>query len=248
MLLCKIKDFEINFSCEKEILTFVESLIQQNKSCQIVTLNLLMYLQSKKDKEVYYAIKNADLVLPDSFGIKFFGSIICKKFLNRFAGIDLIYKLINLSKKKGYRIYLLGSKEDVVKKTFDVMKYNFGANVVGYHNGYFDKNEEDKIIAEINSVFPEILLVGLSIDKQEKWIYKNLSKIKSKIIVGVGGSFDVISGTLHRAPKIFIYLGLEWFFRLIQEPWRIVRILKLPVAMITIFFDILFSKSEYKKI
>ncbi|MFQ3675644.1 MAG: WecB/TagA/CpsF family glycosyltransferase [Endomicrobiia bacterium] len=248
MFLCKIKDFEINFSTEKEILEFIENLIKQNKVSQIVTLNLLMYLQSKIDKEIYNAIKNATLILPDSLGIKLFGSFVCGKILKRFAGIDLIYKLCDLSKQKGYKIYLLGSKPDVVQKTCEVMKQKFGANVVGCQSGYFDDTEEENIINNINAVNADIVFVGLSVEKQEKWIYKNLHKIKTKIIIGVGGSFDVISGVLRRAPKIFINLGLEWFFRLIQEPWRVFRMLKLPLAVTIILFDILFYKREYKKI
>ena len=103
-----------------------------------------------------------------------------------------------------------------------------GLKIVGVHNGYFDNKEERKVIAEIMGLQPSLLLVGLGSPKQEKWIYNNLRLTGAKLAIGIGGSFDVMSGNLKRAPKIFCELGLEWFYRLITQPSRFKRMLKLP--------------------
>lgn len=230
----------IDFSERESIVSKIESFLNSTtKTSQIITLNPLIYIQAKKDKDVYCAIKNAALVIPDAIGIVLIGGLLSFKFYKRFPGIELIYELCKLSDKKKYRVYLLGGKKEVVEKTAKVLRYVYGVNIVGYHDGYFDSIKEGKIIEEINTKKIDILFVALSTEKQEKWIYKNLNNIKSKIVIGVGGSFDVISGCVSRAPTLFRRLGLEWFFRLTQEPHRIVRILKLPLAMTIICIDVI---------
>ncbi len=245
MSLCKIKDFIINFSDKRTIVKIIENLIKQNRTSQIVTLNLLMYLWSKKDKKTYNAIKNAALVIPDSIGITFFGSILLRKKVMRIPGIDLLITLCELSKEKGYKIYLLGSKENIVEHAAGVIKKKYGANIVGFHHGYF-KDDGNKVVEEINKLCPDIIFVGLELKNQENWIFKNLKSINAKVIMGVGGSFDVISGKLLRAPKLFMVLGLEWFFRLVQQPWRIFRILNLPLAFTMVFFDVIYDSKVLK--
>jgi N-acetylglucosaminyldiphosphoundecaprenol N-acetyl-beta-D-mannosaminyltransferase len=122
------------------------------------------------------------------------------------------------------------------------LKKQFCVDVVGYHHGYIfldGKDFSEEIIDDINKKSVDILLVGLPTELQEHWIKKNIDKLNCKIVIGVGGSFDIISGRLKRAPKLFRILGLEWYFRLLQEPWRIKRILKLPLALTILFFDCL---------
>ena len=109
-----------------------------------------------------------------------------------------------------------------------------GLKIVGVHNGYFNEKEERNIISDIKRAHPSLLLVGLGSPKQEKWIYNNLRLTGAKAAIGIGGSFDVMSGNLKRAPKIFCRLGLEWFYRLITQPTRIKRMMKLPKFVLTV--------------
>ncbi len=245
MSVCKINIYLNNNI--SQIISYLDKLLSQNvyiKSQQIVTLNLLMYLYAKKDINTYYAIKNAKLVLPDSAGIVLAGFLSTKKIFKRIPGIELIFHLCKLAEFKGYKIFLLGSKDQVVRKTKDVLEQNYKINIVGFHHGYFDFNDTF-IINKINFYQPDILFVGLPTEKQEKWIYCNLNKLKAKIVIGVGGSFDVISGRLRRAPKIFLITGMEWLFRLIQEPWRIKRVVKLPISFLLFLIDVLSSKIKF---
>lgn len=109
-----------------------------------------------------------------------------------------------------------------------------GLKIVGGHNGYFDAEEEKKIIADIKRLSPSILLVGLGAPKQEKWIYEHLEEVGAKVAIGVGGSFDVMAGNVKRAPKLFRKLGLEWFYRLITQPTRWRRMMRLPKFALTV--------------
>ena len=113
---------------------------------------------------------------------------------------------------------------------------------MGTANGYFDKEREKEIIAEINELKPDLLLVGIGFPKQEKWIYDHIKELNVKLAIGVGGSFDVMSGNVKRAPQFFIDHGLEWFYRLITQPSRFVRMLQLPLFMLVVIKTKIFGK------
>lgn len=112
-----------------------------------------------------------------------------------------------------------------------------GIKVEGYHHGYFDQDEEKKIIEEIIESKPDIIFVALGAPKQEKWIWDNKDKLPAKIAMGVGGSLDVLAGRVKRAPEFFRKAGLEWFYRLIKEPKRFFRMMKLPKFVLLAFYD-----------
>lgn len=114
-----------------------------------------------------------------------------------------------------------------------MVKYK-GLKVVGYRNGYFSPKDESQILADIRNASPDLLLVGLGSPKQEKWIYDNLRFTCAKAAIGVGGSFDVMAGNIKRAPKIYRKFGLEWLYRLIKQPSRFKRMMKLPEFAILI--------------
>jgi len=169
-------------------------------------------IRAQKDEEFRNILNSADFCLCESRGIYLMAKLLGKGIKEPINGIELIQKL------KG-RIFLLGGKDDTVKKTAEKL----GDSVVGFEHGYQDLNE---VIGKINQLKPEILLVGLGSPKQEKFIYENLKKMPSvKLAIGVGGAFDFISGRVRRAPKIVQKIGLEWVWRLILEPRRTKRVL-----------------------
>lgn len=243
MFLFQTKDFKILFATSEFILKEIDNLITKNNysASQVVTLNLLIYFQTKVDKTAYSALKNAKLVICDSFGVALVCSVFSFRFLRHQPGIELIDKLC---KERKYKIYLLGSTQKVVEEAKNNLVLKYNANIVGSHHGYIFSSEEllEEVLYDIEKKSPDILLVGLPTELQESWIWRNLNKLKCKVVIGVGGSFDVISGKLKRAPKVFRILGLEWFFRLVQQPWRFLRIIKLPLALALLFFDCLSSK------
>ena len=134
--------------------------------------------------------------------------------------------LCSMSSEKGYKIFLYGAKEEVVKTAKKKLKEKYeNIKIVGTMNGY--EKDEQKIIDAINKSNADIVFVALGSPKQENWILNNKEKINAKIFQGVGGSFDVISGNIKRAPKWMQKIGLEWLYRLIKEPKRIFRQIKL---------------------
>ena len=243
MYVFKLNDIKITFAEVKEIIDLIKNFLSNEKNpCQIVTLNSLIYLQSKIDPFVKKSLEEAKLVLCDSFGIALCCSIFSRRLLKHQPGVELIEHICELAKQNGYNIYLFGAKNEVVSSAAEKLKEQFCVDVVGYHHGYIfldGKDLSEEIIDDINKKSVDILLVGLPTELQEHWIKKNIDKLNCKIVIGVGGSFDIISGRLKRAPKLFRILGLEWYFRLLQEPWRIKRILKLPLALTILFFDCL---------
>lgn len=235
---------KIVFAKTSEILQEITSIINTTtKPAQIITLNSLIYLQSKFDFYSKKAIETAKLIICDSFSIALCCSLFSLRILKHQPGVELLEDLFFLSKKKNYKIFLFGGHNQVLEVVSNKLKKQ-GIEIVGIHHGYIfsPKDLTDEVVNYINETSTDILLVGLPTEIQESWIYKNLNKLKCKVIIGVGGSFDVLSGKLKRAPKFFRMLGLEWYFRTLQEPWRIFRIIKLPLAIVCFIFDCLESR------
>lgn len=218
---------KVNRVDSSDVLKNISAFIKEGRPHLIVTLGTEMLILAQKDSLFKEIINRADLVTPDGAGIVWahgkFGNILKGKV----AGIDLIEKICQFSLKEGWRIYFLGAKEEVVKKAVDNLKKKYPAlAVAGYHNGYFQN--DDEIIKEINSSSANILFLALGSPKQERWFYENRSKLKTSVCMGVGGSLDIISGIKKRAPEWMIKAGLEWLYRLIQEPKRFARMLAIP--------------------
>lgn len=194
-----------------------------NKKMFIVTANPETIMISEKDEELKKMLLDDNVTLvPDGIGIVKAAKMINFDIKERITGIDIANKLLEYGDELNKSIYLFGSKQEVIDSMKEVLNSKYPNLVIaGSSNGYV-KNK-DEIIDIIAKVKPDIILVALGIPLQEKLIYKHLSKFEKGIFVGVGGSFDVISGHKKRAPKIFIKLNLEWLYRIIKEPKRLKR-------------------------
>ena len=204
----------------------------------IATVNALAMEEALNDKKYHSILKDTLLTLSDGVGIKVGLSMLGTPIQERVTGIDFTYSLCRLASMNGWPVYFLGAEGDISAKAAKILAEKYpGLIIAGARNGYFDFYDE-KIPEEIMQSGTKILFVAMGIPRQEKWI-KHHSNILSKCIaVGLGGSFDVISGRLKRAPLWMQKCGLEWFYRLIQEPWRWRRMLGLPIFV----FRIIFSK------
>lgn len=201
----------------------------------ICTPNPEIVMEAQKDRELMNILKEADMVVPDGIGVVWASKYSETRLTERVAGYDLTQNLMAELAATGETFYFFGGAPGVASTAArKMMKKYPGLKIVGVHNGYFDEKEEKKIIQDIKTKSPSILLVGLGAPKQEKWIYDNIRLVGAKVAIGVGGSFDVMAGNVKRAPKIFQKLGLEWFHRLITQPTRWRRMMRLPKFALTV--------------
>ncbi len=144
-------------------------------------------------------------------------------------------RLLEVGQQKHFKIYLLGAQKETIEKTVANIHKNYpNVDVVGYHDGYFDWNNND-FAKEIATLQPDLVFVALGVPRQEKWITENLDKFSKGVFIGVGGSFDVIAGTVKRAPVLWQKLNLEWLYRLLRQPSRFGRMLVLPRFALKVF-------------
>ena len=213
----------------------VMGFLADDKQHYICTPNPEIVMEAQQDKELMKILREADLVVPDGIGVVWASRYSEILLTERVAGYDLTQNIFSRIAGKNESVYFFGGAPGVASTAARQMKKVYpGLKIVGGHNGYFDAEEEKKIIADIKRLSPSILLVGLGAPKQEKWIYEHLEEVGAKVAIGVGGSFDVMAGNVKRAPKLFRKLGLEWFYRLITQPTRWRRMMRLPKFALTV--------------
>ena len=217
-----------------EALSKLKGFLKENRNHMLFTPNPEMVVKSRENPEFANILNSGDLVVADGIGIVIASHIMKTEIKERVAGCDLIQTLFENTDKR-ISVYLLGAKEgvcEIAKQNIETKYKN--VKVTGFHHGYFKKDDEIKIIDEIKHLKPDVLLVGLGMFKQEKWIYDNRDNLPVKISAGIGGSIDIFAGTVKRAPKIFQKLGLEWFYRVLKQPSRILRLGALPKFLILV--------------
>lgn len=203
-----------------------------NEKTFIVTANPETFMISEKNIEVKNMLLDKNTIMvPDGIGIIKAGKRLGVKINERITGIDIAYKLLEYGNEFNKSIYLFGAKQEVIVNMQKVLEKDYpNLILVGSSNGYV--SDKDKVFDEIVKLEPDIVLVALGIPLQEMLIYKYLDRFKKGIFVGVGGSFDVISGLKKRAPSIFIKLDLEWLYRIMKEPKRLRRFYKNNIKFI----------------
>lgn len=208
---------------EESFYEILNDKLKKNEKMFIVTANPETFMKSENDMELNKLLHDEETVLvPDGIGIVKASRNIGYDIKERITGIDIANKLLEYGDNLKKDIFLFGSKQEVIDSMKQVLKEKYvNLNVVGTSNGYV--SDKDEVFENILQLNPDIILVALGIPHQEKLIYKHLDKFNKGIFVGVGGSFDVISGHKKRAPKIFIKLNLEWLYRIMKEPKRIKR-------------------------
>lgn len=195
----------------------------------VCTPNPEIVMEAQKDRELMGILRAADLVLPDGVGVVWASKYSKRRIRERVAGYDFVQSLFRKMEHTEHTVYFFGGAPGVTAAAARRMQREYPQlKIVGTHNGYFDAREEQRIIKEIRALRPSLLLVGLGAPKQEKWMYENRRLADIRLCVGVGGSFDVMAGNVKRAPKLFQKLGLEWLYRLLSQPKRIFRMMRLP--------------------
>lgn len=197
--------------------------LKNNKKTFVVTANPETFMISEKNEDVRKMLLDKETVMvPDGIGVLKAGKKIGYNIEERITGIDIANELLKFGNEQKKSIYLFGSKQEVIDSMKIVIKEQYpNLKLVGTSNGYV--TDKDKVFDEIVKLEPDIVLVALGIPLQEMLIYKHLNRFKKGIFVGIGGSFDVMSGMKKRAPKIFIKLNLEWLYRIMKESKRFKR-------------------------
>lgn len=210
-----------------ENLTIVEDYIRKGGFHLIVTINGEMLSKAISDREFLNILRNADLVIPDGIGVVLGARRFGERITQRIPGIEFGWELLRKSEEKGYKVFFLGAKEEILEKAIEKIIGNFPKlNIVGKHHGYF--SSDDEIRSLILNSHPDILFVGMGGIKQEKWIIKN-KDLNVPINIGIGGSFDVWSGKVKRAPLWVRKMGIEWLYRTVTQPERVWRLKNLLV-------------------
>lgn len=206
-------------------------LIDAREGRYVVTPNPEIVMLAKENPALKEALAGADIVLPDGAGIVKGAAILGRPMKEKVPGIDFACGVMARLTERGGSVYLFGAKPGVAEAAAETLRTKFpGLVISGTSDGYF--SDDGPIIEKIKDAAPDFLLVCLGAPKQELWMAKMSGKLPVGLMVGLGGSLDVFAGTVKRAPEAWQKLDLEWLYRLLKEPRRIGRMMKLPLFVI----------------
>ena len=210
-----------------EALEKASEILSGDQTCYAVTPNAEIAYEALHDEKLRALLNGAALVLPDGAGVVLASKILKTPLKQKVAGVDFADSLLGLLAQTGRSVYLLGSKPGIAEKAAEKMLQKHpGLTICGMHDGYF--KDEAPVIAAINEAKPDVLFVCLGAPKQEYFMKNHQEKLCCRLMIGLGGSLDSFAGTVKRAPKWMISCNLEWLYRLIKEPKRFGRMLRLP--------------------
>jgi N-acetylglucosaminyldiphosphoundecaprenol N-acetyl-beta-D-mannosaminyltransferase len=211
--------------------SFVNTLtnhVESKDKVFVITANPEIVMKAQEDSSFMALTQEATYVTADGIGVVKAAQLLDTPLPGRVTGYDTMIGLLEKANERSYKIFLLGAKEDTLKKACENINKDYpNVQIVGKQDGYFDWETND-IADRIQVASPDMVFVALGVPRQEKWISENIDSFSSGIFIGVGGSFDVIAGTVERAPEMWQKMNLEWFYRLMKQPSRWRRMLALP--------------------
>ena len=204
------------------MVALVEEALEQGKPLRIGVVNAAKIVAMQDNRLLFDDVTSSDLVLADGMSVVWASRILGRPLPERVAGIDLMFRLFELANKKGLRVFCLGATEEISTIVAANLKQDYPNLVIaGRRNGYFDDSEAESIAREIAGSKPHILLVAMTTPRKENFMGAFDHVMNVPIVHGVGGSFDVYAGKVARAPAAWQNLGLEWLYRVKQEPRRL---------------------------
>ena len=219
----------VPYTMDEAVAKLTQDTLEQKRNF-VVTANAEIIMMAQDDPEYKQLLtESADLVLPDGAGTVWAGNYLGYTIPERVAGYDLYLRLLEEAAKNGIPVYFFGGKPGIAEEAAEEGKRRWpGLKVADCRNGYFSAEEEPEILDGINRSGAAILFAALGAPKQEKWLAKYREQLKPCLLMGIGGSFDVLAGKMQRAPKWMQDAKLEWLFRLMKQPSRFGRMLALP--------------------
>jgi N-acetylglucosaminyldiphosphoundecaprenol N-acetyl-beta-D-mannosaminyltransferase len=198
--------------------------IREGKRVHHVSLNASKLVEARRDTHLAEVVRDADIVNADGQSIVWAARLLGDRLPGRVAGIDLMYRLLELAERENLGVFVLGARADILKQAIENLQVSYPKlRVVGCHDGYFDDAESDGICNEINAAEPTIVLIAMSSPRKELWAHAYRGRLNASLLIGVGGAIDIVAGATSRAPRWMQRAGLEWAFRLLQEPRRLGR-------------------------
>lgn len=217
----KILNTYVNAVSMDETIRRVEKIIKKGVPTQHVVINASKVNLMENDSKLRKIVNSCPLINADGASIVWAAKRLGVPLKERVTGCDLFQKLVEVAEKKGYKIYLFGAKEEVVKKVKAIFEEKYpDIQIVGYRNGYFTEADEPEIVKNMAESGADMMFVAFSSPKKEYWVNKYIDQLNIPFVMGVGGSFDIVAGVTERAPKWWQDHGLEWLYRFIQEPRR----------------------------
>jgi N-acetylglucosaminyldiphosphoundecaprenol N-acetyl-beta-D-mannosaminyltransferase len=192
------------------------------RGCQVLGVNAAVAVEANYDPIYRQMLESVTDLPADGFWVSFAAKILRHGGVGHIGIERLVYRLLDRLSVSGCRVYLLGAREEVVEEAVRVIEARYkGIEVVGFRNGYFSEEDEETIAADVKRTDPNIVLVGMTSPKKEKWISENRGTLNNCVIIGVGGLFDVFAGKVPPAPEWIKRSGFEWLFRLLHDPRRL---------------------------
>lgn len=240
-----IMDCPIDSLTMKETINLIDKSIKNRKSLHHVVVNAAKLVNMKKDNNLRESVVNCEIINADGQAVVWASKVLGSPLPERVAGIDLMENLVALAHKKGYKIFFFGAREEVVAEVVKKYTAKYSSKIIaGYRNGYFKDEERIKIAEQIAKSQADILFVAISSPIKEIFLNEFKDLLKVPFIMGVGGSFDVVAGKVKRAPRWMQKCGLEWFYRVLQEPGRM---WKRYLVTNTAFIWYIFKEKFFKK-
>lgn len=217
------------FGCPFDVMTMDSAMSQCLTWCErndgrsriIVTLNAALLAAMRDDPDLKSACLDGDMIVADGLPVVWVSRLVGRPLPERVAGVDMMANLLEEGAKRNLSVYLLGAREEVVSTLVEQCKAELpGLRIAGYRNGYFGPEDHSEIIGDIRESNADILFVGMPSPFKETWLYQHRDALGARLLIGVGGSFDVLSGFVPRAPHWMQRIGMEWSWRLIREPRR----------------------------
>ena len=219
-----------NITMEEAVSTAMQHIADRTR-CRVVTPNAEFALEAKKNPRFLNILNTSQLVLADGISVVMASKIIGDPMQGRVTGVGFAQALAAALAKTGGSLYLLGAKPSVAEKAAEKLVETYpGLKIAGTHDGYF--KETGPVVEAINAAKPDALLVGLGAPKQEYFMEDHDGLLEVPVMAGLGGSMDVLAGNVQRAPEFYQKHGLEWLYRLVKEPQRWRRMIKLPLYLL----------------
>lgn len=230
-----------------EVLDWVRMMVEQKKPRHIVTANAEILYKAHREPEFLELLKKADLIVADGSGVIWASRILRRTIPQRVTGVDLTEEILALAEEKGWGIYFLGARPQVVEKAvLNALGRHPGLRVAGYHHGYFSQEETGDVLSNIRAVKPDIILVAMGVPAQEQFIQSYIKELNVPVAIGVGGTFDILAGAATRAPRWMQEKGLEWLYRFFKEPSRYKRMLTLPKFVFAVLGQVILPRRGSK--